>query len=152
MGTEQLHKEEYEVLAYPKLQHINGNIVHIINRNAHVHRALELGLVLDGEAVVRLDKRDFTIRKGSLFFFNSNEPHQILASSQNGIKVAYLQMTSSFCSEYLSCFRNLEILENDLTGILSPPQRKELTVETQRGILVLLLHIPSIGVPVRWLG
>ena len=127
MGTEQLHKEEYEVLAYPKLQHINGNIVHIINRNAHVHRALELGLVLDGEAVVRLDKRDFTIRKGSLFFFNSNEPHQILASSQNGIKVAYLQMASSFCSEYLSCFRNLEILENDLTGILTPLQRKELT-------------------------
>lgn len=127
MGTEQLHKEEYEVLAYPKLQHINGNIVHIINRNAHVHRALELGLVLDGEAVVRLDKRDFTIRKGSLFFFNSNEPHQILASSQSGIKVAYLQMASSFCSEYLSCFRNLEILENDLTGILTSAQRKELT-------------------------
>ncbi len=128
MGTQQnVRKEEYEVLAYPKLQHINGNIVHIINRNAHVHRALELGLVLEGEGMVHLDERDFVIGKGSLFFFNSNEPHQILATNQNGIKVAYLQMANSFCSEYLSCFRNLEILENDLTGILSPPQRKELT-------------------------
>ncbi len=127
MSGEQIQKEEYEVLAYPKLQHINGNIVHIINRNAHVHRALEIGLVLDGEGIVRLDERDFTIRKGSLFFFNSNEPHQILALSQSGLKVAYLQTASSFCSEYLSCFRNLEILENDLTGILSAQQRKELT-------------------------
>jgi len=120
-------KEEYEVLAYPRLQHVNGNIVHIINRNAHVHRALELGLVLEGDGVVHLDERGFPIRKGSLFFFNSNEPHQILATNQSGIKVAYLQMASSFCSEYLSCFRNLEILENDLTGILTPSQLKELT-------------------------
>ena len=127
MSGEQIQKEEYEVLAYPKLQHINGNIVHIINRNAHVHRALEIGLVLDGEGIVRLDERDFTIQKGSLFFFNSNEPHQILALSQTGLKVAYLQTASSFCNEYLSCFRNLEIKENDLTGILSAQQRKELT-------------------------
>lgn len=128
MGNHQnARKEEYEVLAYPRLQHVNGNIVHIINRNAHVHRALELGLVLEGDGVVHLDERDFPIRKGSLFFFNSNEPHQILATNQSGIKVAYLQMASSFCSEYLSCFRNLEILENDLTGILTPAQLKELT-------------------------
>ncbi|MBE7001450.1 MAG: AraC family transcriptional regulator [Ruminococcaceae bacterium] len=128
MGNHQnAYREEYEVLAYPRLQHVNGNIVHIINRNAHVHRALELGLVLEGEGVVHLDERDFSISKGSLFFFNSNEPHQILATNQSGIKVAYLQMASSFCSEYLSCFRNLEILENDLTGILTPAQRKELT-------------------------
>ena len=127
MAADPIQKEEYEVLAYPKLQHINGNIVHIINRNAHVHRALELGLVLEGEGLVRLDERDFTIRKSSLFFFNSNEPHQILALSQTGLKVAYLQIASSFCNEYLSCFRNLEVLQNDLSGILNAEQQKELT-------------------------
>ena len=128
MATQQnIQKEEYEVLAYPRLQHVNGNIVHIVNRNAHVHRALELGLVLEGDGVVYLDKRDFPIEKGSLFFFNSNEPHQILATNQSGIKVAYLQTANSFCSTYLSCFQNLEILENNLTGILTPSQRKELT-------------------------
>ena len=127
MAADPIQKEEYEVLAYPKLQHINGNIVHIINRNAHVHRALELGLVLEGEGLVRLDERDFTIRKSSLFFYNSNEPHQILALSQTGLKVAYLQIASSFCNEYLSCFRNLEVLQNDLSGILNAEQQKELT-------------------------
>ncbi len=119
-------REEYEVLAYPKLNHVRASIVHIINRNTHVHRALELGLVLEGDALVRVDERTFRVQKGSLFFFNANEPHQILASSQAGIKVAYLQVASSFCSEYLSCFRNLELLENDLTGVLSAEHLREL--------------------------
>jgi len=128
MGTQRkIRNEEYEVLAYPKLNHVRASIVHIINRNTHVHRALELGLVLEGDAIVRVDERIFPIQKGSLFFFNANEPHQIQASSQAGIKVAYLQVASSFCSEYLSCFRNLELQENDLTGTLPPQYLDELT-------------------------
>ena len=128
MGTQRkIRNEEYEVLAYPKLNHVRASIVHIINRNTHVHRALELGLVLEGDATVRIDERVFPIHKGSLFFFNANEPHQIQASSQAGIKVAYLQVASSFCSEYLSCFRNLELQENDLTGTLPPQYLDELT-------------------------
>ena len=128
MGTQRkIRNEEYEVLAYPKLNHIRGRIVHIINRNTHVHRALELGLVLEGDATVRVDERIFPVKKGSLFFFNANEPHQIQASSQAGAKVAYLQVASSFCSEYLSCFRNLELQENDLTGTLPAESLKELT-------------------------
>ncbi len=128
MGTQRkIRNEEYEVLAYPKLNHVRASIVHIINRNTHVHRALELGLVLEGDAIVRVDERLFPVKKGSLFFFNANEPHQIQASSQAGIKVAYLQVASSFCSEYLSCFRNLELQENDLTGTLPPQYLDELT-------------------------
>ena len=41
--------------------------------------------------------------------------------------MAYLQVASSFCSEYLSCFRNLELQENDLTGTLPPQYLDELT-------------------------
>lgn len=122
-----MQKEEYEILTYPRLQHIHGNIVHIINRNTHVHRALELGLVLEGMGIVRLDARDFIIKKGSLFFLNSNEPHQILASDKGGIKIAYLQTSGSFCNQYVSCFRNLEVLENDLNAVLNRAQLKELT-------------------------
>ena len=127
MSAEQIRKEEYEVLAYPKLNHVKASIVHIINRNTHVHRALELGLVLDGDATVQVNERSFSVQKGALFFFNANEPHQILASSRAGIKVAYLQVSTSFCSEYLSCFRNLELLENDLTGHMEPVHQREMT-------------------------
>lgn len=126
MSRAQIHKNEYEIVAYPKLSHVQANIVHIINRNTHAHRALELCLALDGEAVVQTSTKRFPIRKGTLFFFNAYEPHQILASSQSGVKVAYLQVSSSFCGEYLTCFRNLTLPENDLSKLLTPEQLQEI--------------------------
>ena len=107
MSEPSIRKEEYEVLAYSKLNHVKASIVQIVTRNTHVHRALELGLALEGSGQVRVGGHSFPISRGSLFFFNANEPHQIQASSQAGIKVAYLQVASSFCRDYLSCFRNL---------------------------------------------
>ena len=120
-------KEEYEVVAYPKLNHVRANIVQIVNRNTHVHRALELGLALEGDGIVRVNDNSFSVHKGSLFFFNANEPHEIIASSGEGIKIAYLQVDNSFCNEYFTCFRNLELLKNDLTTYLSAEQLHELS-------------------------
>ena len=121
-------KEEYEVLAYSKLNHVKASIVQIINRNTHVHRALELGLALEGSGQVRVGGRSFPIARGSLFFFNANEPHEIYASSQAGIRIAYLQVATSFCYEYVSSFRNLELLQNDLTAFLPREQHQELVL------------------------
>lgn len=122
-----VHKEEYEVVAYPKLTHVRASVVQIINRNAHVHRALELGLTLDGDALVRVNDNSFCVHRGSLFLFNSNEPHEIIASSAEGVKIAYLQVANSFCSEYVFCFRNLELLKNDLSLYLQPENLREIT-------------------------
>ncbi len=127
MAVAKTIKEEYEIVAYPKLNHVRSSIVQIVNRNTHIHQALELGLALEGDATVRIGGKSFSISKGSLFFFNANEPHEILAGSQKGVRVAYLQVSSAFCREYLSCFRNLELLQNDLSGFLPADQLAELT-------------------------
>lgn len=127
MKGQRVLKEEYEVVAYPKLNHVQANIVQIVNRNTHVHRTLELGLVLEGDGLVRVNDNSFSVHKGSLYFFNANEPHEIIAASQNGVKIAYQMVANSFCSEYLSCFRNLKILKNDLSTYLSDDQLYEMT-------------------------
>ena len=126
MSELSVRKEEYEVLAYSKLNHVKASIVQIVNRNTHVHRALELGLALEGSGQVRVGNATFPIGRGSLFFFNANEPHEIYASNQAGIRIAYLQVASSFCNEYVSSFRNLELLQNDLTAYLPWQQHQEL--------------------------
>lgn len=120
-------REEYEVVAYPKLQYVRGSVVEIISRNTHAHRAYELGLVLRGSAQVHLGSKSFSISKGSLFFFNAHEAHEIIAGEKLGITIAYLQVANGFCGDHLTCFRNLEVLENDLTGNLSPDQNRLLT-------------------------
>ena len=120
-------REEYEVVAYPKLQYVRGSIVEIISRNTHAHRAYELGLVLKGEAQVHLGNRSFPICEGSLFFFNAHEAHEIIAGKDRGITIAYLQVANGFCGEHLTCFRNLQVLENDLTGNLPADKNRLLT-------------------------
>ena len=127
MAVAKTIKEEYEIVAYPKLNHVRSSIVQIINRNTHIHQALELGLVLEGDATVCIGGKSFSVHKGSLFFFNANEPHEIIADNQKGVRIAYLQVSSAFCREYLSCFRNLELLQNDLSGFLPPEQLAEVT-------------------------
>ena len=135
MSENSVKKEEYEVLAYSKLNHVKASIVQIINRNTHVHRALELGLALEGSGQVRVGGRSFPIARGSLFFFNANEPHEIYASSQAGIRIAYLQVATSFCYEYVSSFRNLELLQNDLTAFLPREQHQELVLLMIRALM-----------------
>ena len=127
LKDQRLRKEEYEVVGYPKLTHVRASVVQIVNRNTHVHRALELGLTLAGDGIVRVNDNSFSIHRGSLFLFNANEPHEIIAASQEGVKIAYLQVNNSFCSEYVSSFRNLELLKNDLSVFLAPDRRKEIT-------------------------
>ena len=119
-------KEEYEVVGYPKLPHVRASVVQIINRNTHVHSAMEMCLTLEGDGIVRLSDNSFAIHKGSLFFFNSNEPHEILASGNSSVTIAYLQISNSFCGEYIPTFRNTELLKNDLSVYLQPSQRKEI--------------------------
>ena len=120
-------REEYEVVAYPKLQYVRGSVVEIISRNTHAHRAYELGLVLKGSAQIHLGSKSFSISKGSLFFFNAHEAHEIIAGEKQGITIAYLQVANGFCGDHLTCFRNLEVLENDLTGNLNADQNRLLT-------------------------
>ena len=135
MSETSTQKEEYEVLAYSKINHAKASIVQIVTRNTHVHRALELGLTLEGSGQVRVGNRSFSISQGSLFFFNANEPHEIYASTQEGIRIAYLQVATSFCYEYVSSFRNLELLQNDLTAFLSPADHRELVSLMVRAIM-----------------
>ncbi len=127
MKGQRVLKEEYEVVAYPRLNHVQANVVQVVNRNTHVHRTMEIGLVLEGDGLMRVNDNSFSVHRGSLYFFNAGEPHEIIAVSPDGLKIAYQMVASSFCSEYLSCFRNLEILKNDLSTYLNPSQSYELT-------------------------
>ena len=117
---------EYEVGMYPRLHHVKINQVDIINRNLHVHRELELCLVLSGSATVNVNSRSFPVHPDSVFFFNSNEPHEINASEYGCVKLLYIQIANNFCQDYLHLFRNLELLENDLSSCMAPEQNVEL--------------------------
>ena len=53
-------QSEYELIRYENIRHMQIFVVAISFRNAHIHRAWELGLVLEGSAQIRLKDRCLT--------------------------------------------------------------------------------------------
>lgn len=117
---------EYEYIAYPKLNHVKVGFVDITFRKPHVHREMEIGLVLDGLGVVNVGSRKIQIQRDSMFFVNANEAHDIVTTGTTGLRVAYLQVSNHFCQDYLHLFRNLEVKENDLSSLFSAEKNAEL--------------------------
>ena len=74
-----------------------------------------------------MNNRSFAVQKGSTFLFNSNEPHEITATNHDGVKISYIQIANNFCQDYLNLFRNIEMLENDLSSCITPAQNGDLT-------------------------
>lgn len=120
-------KDEYEVLSYPRLNHVRISVAQIGYRNPHIHRALELCLVLEGQCDVWARDHVFHAQEGSILLFNSGEPHEISATSAAGVSIAYVQIANQFCRDYIRPLRNLELLGNDADGLLSPERREDFT-------------------------
>ena len=118
---------EYEFVVYPKLHHVKIGFVEISFRNPHVHRELEIGLVLDGVAQMTVDGHCFVLQSGSLYFINANEPHDIVAASESAVRIVYMQVSTHFCQDYLHLFRNLELVWHDLTNHISLADNLALT-------------------------
>ena len=118
---------EYEYIAFPKLNHVKVGFVDIVFRRPHIHRELEMGLVLDGRASLTVNGNQFPIGRGSLYFVNANEAHDIVAEDQGRVRIVYIQISNRFCQDYLHLFRNLEVQWNDLTRRLSPQDNLTLT-------------------------
>lgn len=118
---------EYEYVAYPKLNHVKVGFVEITSRNPHAHRELEMGIVLDGQGLLSTGGDSFELRRGSLYFINANEAHDLLSTGPEALRLAFLQVSNRFCQDYLHLFRNLELLQSDLTGFLDPEDSRELS-------------------------
>ena len=118
---------EYEYVAYPKLNHVKIGFVEISFRNPHVHREMEIGLVLDGAARMTVNSHSYAMRRGALYFINANEPHDIVSEGEKDVRIAYIQISNHFVQDYLHLFRNMEILWHDLTSHISPSDNLALT-------------------------
>ena len=112
---------EYEIISYPKIKHLNIFVVLITYRNFHVHRDFEFCLVLDGRATVRLKDAEFSISRGSVVLFNSSEAHEILADGAP-VLILSIQVSNHFCREYFPHLRNTEFVTTELHPALKEQQ------------------------------
>lgn len=112
-------QSEYELIRYEKIRHLQIFVVAISFRNAHIHRAWELGLVLEGQANICLKDTSFVVQAGDILLFNPNQSHEITSLRPEPVKILIIQTSVHFCGDYLPALRRVEFDETQLRACLT---------------------------------
>ena len=80
--------KEFELVTHSHLQHVTAFLVRLQERVAHIHRELELGLVLDGAITLRTQQQSSVISKGDIYLVNRMEPHEFVSEGNGALLIA----------------------------------------------------------------
>lgn len=83
---------EYEIVAHPQLNHINAFLVRMVERRPHIHRDLELGMVLEGSVTLNIDRSSRLLKEKDIYLINPMESHEF-ASDANGALLLAIQLS-----------------------------------------------------------
>ena len=110
-------ENEFELISWEKIKHLNVFLNHIVYRNHHFHGAFELLLVLEGAGKINLPGESIPVGAGSLVFLNPNEAHEIDAQGGH-LVAAILQISRHFCRDYFPELGSTKFQYHDLTAAL----------------------------------
>lgn len=109
--------DEYELIEHGHLSDCNMFLVELYYRQFHMHKELELILVLRGSGQISNEQRDFTVKQGDVLLFDSGQIHE-LEGGDEGLLLLAIQVSRNFCKRYCPQLRNTRFLENMLNPCL----------------------------------
>lgn len=104
-------KQEYEVITHGSLKHINLFLVRILSRAPHIHKDLELGLVLDGCVTIQTSTENQLLCPGDIYLLNPLEVHEFSAD-ETGVLILSIQISPQFFSSFLTDMPNIRFLSS----------------------------------------
>ena len=118
------HGNEYEIVPYRKIRHMNIFLINITYRNFHLHNDIEIFAVIAGRATLRRNSGATVITPGSIVLLNSNEAHEIDAGG-GSVSAICLQLSSHFIQDYFPQLHNTVFNANEICANLSPQQCRQ---------------------------
>ncbi len=70
---------EYELVSHDRFSGLKVFVVRLQSRRPHIHRELELGLILEGELSLRQGRRCWELKRDDCYLVNSMEAHDFSA-------------------------------------------------------------------------
>ncbi|MCL2033512.1 MAG: AraC family transcriptional regulator [Oscillospiraceae bacterium] len=89
-------ENEFEIVSYPQMKYLNIFMNSVDYRNQHLHRDLELILMLDGEIEVSLRQASYKAKAPSLILLNTNEMHEFTALGEDAPMLLVFQISPMF--------------------------------------------------------
>lgn len=78
-------RKEYEVITNTQFRFLNSFLVKINSRALHLHKEIELGVVVAGTITLKTPPNSYKLTKGEVFLINSMEAHEFISSSNDSI-------------------------------------------------------------------
>ena len=75
-------KKEFEVVSHSQLRDLNVLLVHLAERAVHLHRELEIGLILEGEVELQAKNDARRLAAGEIYLVNPMEPHEFVSKDE----------------------------------------------------------------------
>lgn len=125
---------EYEIVPYSKIRHINTFVIEINYRNFHMHSDFELITVLDGNGYIKLKNDNLALKSGDAVLINPNEVHEINTSDNNDLKLIIIQFSRYFCRDYFSLLRNTSFKAANIKSVLKDDYREFINLTTNLAV------------------
>jgi len=107
--------DEYELVEHRHLSDCSMFMVELYYRQFHMHKELELILVLRGNGHVSNEKNFFPVKQGDVLLFNSGQIHE-LNGGDEGLLLLAVQVSRNFCSRYCPQLRSIRFDGNLLNA------------------------------------
>ena len=112
---------EYELISHSKLADCTMFIVDMAYRPMHLHKELELCLVLNGSCRVSTDRQRFEAEPGEILLFDAGSSHELCASGTPA-RLLTLQISNGFCARFYPQIRGIRFGCRGLSACLSQAQ------------------------------
>lgn len=107
--------KEYEVVSHPHLNHINAFLVRMVERTTHIHRDLEIGIVLEGSVTLKIDQHSYPLKEKDAYLVNPMESHELVAD-ENGVLLIALQLSPQLITPIFPDACNIRYLDSANLG------------------------------------
>ena len=111
-------KREFEVVSQETFRYLHVFLVNLASRTPHIHKEIELGLVLKGKLTVREGKNAWNLDRDEMYLINSMEAHEFVADDPDTLILA-IQISPRMLMPFLSDAALLRFQEKRFEHALS---------------------------------
>ncbi len=119
------HNDEYELIAHSHLADCSMFLVDLYYRPLHLHKELEVILVLQGTGEVTGEHSRLSVSTGDILLFESGEAHE-LNGGEEGLRLLAIQISRNFCKRYCPQLRNIHFQQSCIDHTYPPETRSSL--------------------------
>jgi len=116
-------EREYEIVSYPQIKHCNIFMLGMNYRSPHMHRDIEIVLLLEGSLEVKLERESYITDSPSIILLNPNQMHEILLRSESSVLLV-MQLSPLFFADTYPLITRLAFDSTVLRDTLSEEDYK----------------------------